>query len=139
MARPAMKNNPKPVPPGMYKAKIAKATTRGRKINVTFGEIEPLPTEEYTGGSVSYYRVAIQAPTTPGTEPYIAECNDIIEALGLDYAQGNVFKAIWRAAAARKLGMMKRGYDAKEGIYDAEKQVFFSERTLLQRQGRGNS
>ena len=83
---------------------------------------------EYTGGSVSYYRVKVKRPTT-GSEPYEAECNDIIEALKMDYAEGNAFKALWRRAAAR-VGKSKRGYTT--GLYDAEKVVFFGERLVEQ-------
>ncbi len=84
---------------------------------------------EYTGGSVNYYRVPVSFPTTPEQDRYIAECNDIIEALDLNYAEGNVLKALWRIAANRK-GKSKRGY--KDGVYDAEKIVFFGQRVLLQ-------
>jgi hypothetical protein len=90
---------------------------------------EASETAEYTGGSVSYYTVRIENPTTPGVEPYDAECNDIIEALGMNYAEGNAFKAIWRRAAARK-GKVKKGYT--DGLYDAEKVVFFGERLVVQ-------
>lgn len=82
---------------------------------------------EYTGLSSSYYRVKIDRPTTSTNLPYTAECNDIIEALGMDYAEGNIFKALWRRAAARTLGKHKRG---NNGLYDAEKMVFFSQRVL---------
>ena len=85
--------------------------------------------KEYTGGSVSYYKVNIDYPTTGGI-PYVAECNDIIEALGMNYAEGNAFKAIWRSCAARNLGLSKDGY--KDGVYDAEKVVFFGRRMLEQ-------
>lgn len=84
---------------------------------------------EYTGGSVSYYKVDITSPTSGG-EPYMAECNDIIEALQLNYAEGNAFKAIWRSAAARVLGKSKKGYT--DGLYDAQKVVFFGERMVAQ-------
>ena len=83
--------------------------------------------EEYTGGSVNYYRAEVKNPTTAGIAPYSTECNDLIEALELTPAEANVFKAIWRRAAARQ-GKMKRGYT--DGVYDAEKMVFFSERIL---------
>jgi hypothetical protein len=43
---------------------------------------------EYTGGSVSYYSVDIEYPTSEGVEPYTAECNDIIEALGHELRRG---------------------------------------------------
>lgn len=85
---------------------------------------------EYTGGSVSYYRVAVTKPTNPNLAPYIAECNDIIEALGMNYAEGNAFKAIWRRAAAQNLGLAKQGY--KDGLYDAEKVEFFGGRMVVQ-------
>jgi len=87
---------------------------------------------EYTGGSVSYYQVTVTRPTSGGT-PYTAECNDIIEALGMNYAEGNAFKAIWRRCAARTLGKSKAGY--KDGLYDAEKVVFFGQRMVAQEQG----
>jgi hypothetical protein len=83
---------------------------------------------EYTGGSVNYYKVRIEHPTTIA-DPYEAECNDIIEALGMSFAEGNAFKAIWRLCAARK-GARKRGYD--HGLYDAEKVVFFGQRMVEQ-------
>lgn len=83
--------------------------------------------DEYTGSSVSYYKVVINNPTSEG-EPYTAECNDIIEALNMSYAEGNIFKAVWRRCAARNLFMKKRGYDS--GLYDAEKIVFFGNRIV---------
>ena len=88
---------------------------------------------EYTGGSVSYYTVEIENPTTEGRAPYTAECNDIIEALGLNFAEGNALKALWRRGAARK-GLAKRGYD--EGLYDAEKVAFFGKRLVAQEKGK---
>lgn len=82
---------------------------------------------EHTGLSVNYYQCAIDSPTTPGRDPYIAECNDIIEALDMSYAEANMFKEIWRTAAARTLGKKKQGHDA---IYGAEKIKFFADRNL---------
>lgn len=92
--------------------------------------LPPEDTREYTGGSVSYYRVTINRPTSKDAAPYVAECNDIIEALGMNYAEGNAFKAIWRSCAARHLKLSKRGYD--DAIYDAEKVVFFAQRMVEQ-------
>lgn len=85
---------------------------------------------EKSGGSVDYYQVCIENPTTKGRDKYTAECNDIIEALGMNYAEGNAFKAIWRSCAERTLGKKKAGGNA---VYDAEKMVFFSQRVLVQR------
>lgn len=88
---------------------------------------------EYTGGSVDYYKVEVKNPTT-ADEPYMAECNDIIEALGMNYAEGNAFKALWRRAAHRTLGKKKAG--AKDdGLYDAEKVAFFGQRLVEQSKG----
>lgn len=84
---------------------------------------------ENSGGSVDYYQVHIESPTTAGRDPYTAECNDIIEALGMTFAEANVFKALWRSAAARTLGKLKANNDA---VRDAEKCVFFSQRVLVQ-------
>jgi hypothetical protein len=84
--------------------------------------------EEHTGGSSSYYRVHVTLPTTSTNDPYTAECNDIIEALGMNFAEGNAFKAIWRIAAARQ-GRKKKG---NNDVYDSEKIVFFGERMLAQ-------
>ena len=90
-------------------------------------------TAEYTSGSVSYYKAPVAAPLS-GCAPYVAECNDIIEALGMTYAEGNAFKAIWRLCAARTLGAKKRGYT--DGLYDAEKVEFFGARMVAQERGR---
>ena len=83
--------------------------------------------EEHTGGSVNYYKVHVANPTTL-PEAYDAEANDIIESLGLTFAEGNLFKAIWRMAADRN-GKKKKGNNS---VYDAEKLVFFAERVLVQ-------
>lgn len=83
---------------------------------------------EYTGGSSNYYKVFVQSPTTLES-PYEAECNDIIEALKMTFAEGNAFKAIWRKAKARQ-GVQKKGYD--NGLYDSEKVVFFGERMVVE-------
>lgn len=85
-------------------------------------------TEEYTGGSVSYYAVNINRPLDEKADPYRAECQDIIDALGMDFNEGCAFKAIWRRAAARNLGMRKKGYD--EGLYDAQKVEFYGARMV---------
>ncbi|AWD92493.1 hypothetical protein [Pectobacterium phage Jarilo] len=99
-------------------------------VNHTRFNIMPKPAE-YTGGSVDYYQVSIVNPTTKGRPVYIAECNDIIEHLGMNFAEGNAFKALWRRAAARSLGLTKAGAKA-DGLYDAEKVVFFGERLVEQ-------
>ena len=81
-----------------------------------------------TGGSSDYYKIQVDHPTTEGNKPYLAECNDIIEALGLSFAEGNILKAIWRSAAKRQ-GNGKQGTTER---YDLEKIVFFAKRLLTQ-------
>lgn len=88
--------------------------------------------EEHTGGSVGYYKVHVANPTTL-PEAYYAEANDIIESLGLTFAEGNLFKAIWRMAADRN-GKKKKGNNS---VYDAEKLVFFAERVLAHEKAKG--
>lgn len=88
---------------------------------------EDLP--ENSGGSCNYYKVPIEKPTT-ALDPYIAECNDVIEALNMTYAEANMFKEIWRSAAARTLGKLKAGHNELRG---AEKVVFFADRNLIQK------
>jgi hypothetical protein len=89
---------------------------------------------EHTGGSVNYYKVHVANPTTL-PEAYDAEANDIIESLGLTFAEGNLFKAIWRMAADRN-GKKKKGNNS---VYDAEKLVFFAERVLVQEKAKHES
>lgn len=75
---------------------------------------------EYTGGSSSYYDVEVN-----GTQ---IRCLDIIEALQMNYAEGNAFKAVWRIAAAKQ-GKLKKGNTM---LYDAEKIAFFGERMVTE-------
>jgi hypothetical protein len=84
------------------------------------------PVPKLTGGSSRYYTVAVTRPTSGG-EPYMAECNDIIEALHMEYDVANAFKAAWRIAALRQ-GKGKPGQDSP--VYDAEKIVFFGNRII---------
>ena len=84
-----------------------------------------------TGGSSDYYKVRIDRPTSGG-EPYMAECNDIIEALRMEYDVANAFKAAWRVAALRQ-GRGKPGQDS--AVYDGEKIVFFGQRIIERAKG----
>ena len=78
-----------------------------------------------TGGSSDYYKVEVSNPTRD-RDAYVAECNDIIEALGMNFAEGNVLKAVWRHAANR----MGRGKPGNSLLYDAEKIEFFGKRLV---------
>lgn len=84
-----------------------------------------------SGGSNDYYQLGVPAPTRPGIEPYICECNDIIEGLELNFAEGNILKALWRIARARQ----GKGKPNTPREYDAEKVLFFAKRVLVQNGG----
>jgi len=79
-----------------------------------------------TGDSSDYYKVEVAKPTSGGAA-YVAECNDIIEALNMEYDVANAFKAAWRVAALRQ-GRGKPGQDS--AVYDGEKIVFFGNRII---------
>lgn len=76
------------------------------------------------GGLTNYYLVRVEHPQREGQEPYQAECEDIIEALGLNFDEGNIFKEIWRTANARQ-GNGKPGNTEKRG---AEKILHYAKR-----------
>jgi hypothetical protein len=84
-----------------------------------------------TGGSADYYKVRVERPTSGGA-PYTAECNDIIEALRMEYDVANAFKAAWRVAALRQ-GRGKPGQS--DAVYDGEKIVFFGQRIIERAKG----
>jgi hypothetical protein len=79
-----------------------------------------------TGGSSDYYKIDVAKPTSGGI-PYTAECNDIIEALNMEFDVANIFKAAWRVAALRQ-GRGKPGQGS--AVYDGEKIVFFGNRII---------
>jgi hypothetical protein len=88
-----------------------------------------MPKEENSGGLVSYYMCPVPHPKRGG-QPYAAECDDIIEALGMNYQDGEVFKSIWRKNAARRFNIVKEGYGITGAKRDAEKMVHYSQRSL---------
>ncbi len=64
----------------------------------------------WTGGSNPGYSIPKGAK----------ECQDIIEAKGMNFSRGNIFKAVWRLGD-------KPGVDE---VYDLEKIIFFAQREL---------
>jgi hypothetical protein len=92
------------------------------------------PSAEFTGGPTTYYTVTIAHPLSI-SDPYRAECGDIIEALNMSFAEGEAFKAIWRLCAARELGLKKANHSA---TYDAEKVIHYGKRMLVKEQHRKN-
>lgn len=71
-----------------------------------------------TGGSSDYYRLDITRPLAG--QPYTAQCLDVICALGMTFAEGEAFKALWRKAAARQ----GKGKPGNTALYNAEKVAF---------------
>lgn len=82
--------------------------------------------KQLTGGLVNYYLAPVKHPQRPEQPAYVAECEDIIEALQMDFNEACEFKAIWRTAAAR-LGNGKPGQKA---LYDAEKRLHYAGRSV---------
>lgn len=64
---------------------------------------------ENSGGFVNYYLAKVDNPQRENQQPYQAECEDIIRALGMTFDEGNIFKEVWRRAAARQ-GKQKLGH-----------------------------
>ena len=81
---------------------------------------------ELSGSLNNYYLVNVDFPQRPDQPAYVAECEDIIEALDLTPNEANIFKAIWRSANARK----GDGKPDHKAVYDAEKMVHYSQRIL---------
>jgi len=90
------------------------------------------PRNKLTGGLTNYYLVRVTHPQRSDQAPYTAECEDIIDALGLDPNEANIFKEIWRSANARQ----GNGKPDHKALYGAEKIVHYAGRILkkLQRQ-----
>lgn len=80
---------------------------------------------ENSGGHVGYYSIDVRV-TAKGGPTYRAEAMDIISALDMTFAEGEAFKAVWRAAADR-LGMKKEG---DSPLRNAEKVKFYGERMV---------
>lgn len=79
-----------------------------------------------SGGLNNWYVVPVKHPQRKEQEPYQAECEDIIQALGMTFDEGCAFKALWRNAAAR----MGNGKPGNTPVYDCEKLVHYANRLL---------
>lgn len=82
--------------------------------------------QKLTGGFVNYYLIHIPQPQRKEQVPYTAECEDIGAELRLTPDEMNIFKAIWRSAAAR----LGNGKPDHKSVYDAEKMVHYANRNL---------
>ncbi|QDH84032.1 putative 3'-phosphatase, 5'-polynucleotide kinase [Achromobacter phage vB_AxyP_19-32_Axy11] len=81
---------------------------------------------ENSGGRVNYYLVSVDHPQREEQPAYQAECEDIIEALELNFDEANIFKEIWRTARARQ-GSKKEGNTT---LRAAQKIVHYAGRIL---------
>ena len=81
---------------------------------------------ELTGGKVNYYLVKVDHPQRDEQPAYQAECEDIIRALGMNFDEGCLFKALWRSVNARN----GNGKPGLLPVYDAEKMVHYATRIL---------
>lgn len=91
------------------------------------------PLAKLTGGRVNYYLVRVTHPQREDQPAYQAECEDIIQALGMTFDEGCLFKALWRSAAARQ----GNGKPGSSDVYDAEKMVHYAQRILRHRKPKG--
>ncbi|MDR5839305.1 hypothetical protein [Caballeronia sp. LZ034LL] len=87
--------------------------------------------KESSGGRVNYYLARIESPQREEQPPYIAECEDIIDVLGMTFDEANIFKEIWRTANERTHGKGKVG---NTPLRAAQKLVHYAGRILRKAQ-----
>lgn len=87
-----------------------------------------------TGGLTNYYLAWVEHPQRAEQPPYQAECDDLVEVLQLTPDEAEIFKEVWRTAAAR-LGKGKPGHTP---LYGAEK-VYHRAGRILRRARRETS
>ncbi|WAK44958.1 putative SaV protein [Erwinia phage Fifi067] len=86
---------------------------------------------ESSGGRVNYYLADITHPQREDQPPYTAECEDIIDRLGMTFDEANIFKEIWRTANQRTNGLGKAG---NTPLRSAQKVVHYAGRILRKAQ-----
>jgi len=79
-----------------------------------------------SGGDNDYWLVKVPDPKR--LDPYEAECEDIIEALDMTFAEGNAFKAIWRKCADRQ----GNGKPGDNPLRNAQKVRYYGSRMEVQ-------
>jgi hypothetical protein len=112
-------------------AELEKRVGASRAANIRANSVNRKSTRmsvENSGLSCNYYIAEVKQPTTTGV-PYTAECNDIIETLGMNSTEANIFKELWRTSAERTFGKKKEGNNTKRA---AEKVAFFGLRYAIQ-------
>lgn len=82
---------------------------------------------EDSASHCEYYHAPVLHPSNPGQdEPYVANCEDVIQALGLTFDEGCEFKSIWRRGRGRQ-GFVKA---ESTPLRDAQKAVHYAGRVL---------
>lgn len=125
-ARNCLKMSCKPNKVAYWGGQVKKLAQELAELEGEAEEVQSAEEAKLTGSRVNYYLALVENPQREGQPSYMAECEDIIQALGMTYDEGCIFKAIWRTAAAR-LGYGKPGQKA---VYDAEKMVHYAGRIL---------
>lgn len=133
-ARNCLKMSCKPHKVEYWRSQVRKYERELAELVGVAVEVETAPTAELTGGRVNYYLASVNNPQREEQPGYIAECEDIIQALDMTFDEGCLFKALWRTAAAR-LGNGKPGQKA---VYDAEKMVHYAGRILTKTKREAN-
>lgn len=89
-------------------------------------EVKAVKVED-SASHCEYYHCPVTRPQNPNQElPYIANCEDIIQALGLTFDEGCEFKSLWRRGRGRQ-GYVKAESTA---VRDAQKAVHYATRVL---------
>lgn len=89
------------------------------------------PKKENSGLRVNYYLANVTHPQREDQAPYQAECEDIIDALGMTFDEANIFKEIWRTANERTHG---KGKEGNSFLRAAQKIVHYGNRILKRAQ-----
>lgn len=117
------RGRPKLAPGEKGKSWTKKTPRKPRPSELAKKAVAPVP--KVTGGFNNYYLVEVKEPQRGGP-PMQVECEDVIEALDLNFDEANIFKEIWRSARQRQ-GTGKPGHSP---VYGAEKIVHYANRIL---------
>ncbi len=104
----------------------ASRVVRGVQPKHTF--LDDYPKQQDSGSNGNYYKAQALVTYADNVVEATVECNDIIEALHMNFAEGNAQKALWRKANAR-LGNAKEGHSP---LYDAQKVKWSGNRLIEQ-------
>jgi hypothetical protein len=84
--------------------------------------------KEITGSNVNYYLIDVSHPKR--LEPYVAEVEDIIESLDMNFAEGTILKSLVRLCKLKQ----NFGKPGSSRLYEAQKIKYYADRILAQAQ-----